>query len=89
MLVHALLLPLFAVISLQTALDARTAAAAGVGIAVGIIDHGVQRVYVSGTDGSGRPVDAHTLFEIGSVSKTFTATALAAMALRRQVALSD
>ncbi|MBV9263444.1 MAG: serine hydrolase, partial [Candidatus Eremiobacteraeota bacterium] len=76
-------------ISLQTALDARTSAAPGVGIAVGVIDHGVQRVYVSGTDGDGRPVDAHTLFEIGSVSKTFTATALAAMTLRRQVALTD
>ena len=86
---HALLLPLLAVISLQTALDARTSAAPGVGIAVGIIDHGAQRLYVSGSDGNGRPVDAHTLFEIGSVSKTFTATALAAMALRRQVALTD
>lgn len=78
-----------AAISLQAALDARTAGVPGTGIALGVIDHGVQRIYVAGTDGNGRPVDERTLFQIGSVTKTFTATALAIMALRGQVRLTD
>jgi serine-type D-Ala-D-Ala carboxypeptidase/endopeptidase len=81
--------PLLAALSLQAALDARAAAAPGTGIALGVIDHGVQRVYVAGSAGNGRAVDAHTLFEIGSVTKTFTATTLAEMVLRKQVRLSD
>jgi serine-type D-Ala-D-Ala carboxypeptidase/endopeptidase len=74
--------------ALQAALDGR-AAAAGTGIALGIIDHGRTRIYVAGSDGNGRPVDEKTLFEIGSVTKTFTATALAAMAQAGQVRLDD
>jgi CubicO group peptidase (beta-lactamase class C family) len=85
----AFVAPLLAALSLQAALDARAAAAPGTGIAVGIIDHGVTRVYVAGSAGNGRAVDAHTLFEIGSVTKTFTATTLAAMVLRKEVDLSD
>lgn len=85
----AFVAPLLAALSLQAALDARAAAAPGTGIAVGVIDHGVTRVYVAGSAGSGRAVDAHTLFEIGSVTKTFTATTLAAMVLRNEVRLSD
>ncbi len=85
----AFVAPLLAALSLQAALDARAAAVPGTGITVGVIDHGVTRVYVAGSAGNGRPVDAHTLFEIGSVTKTFTATTLAAMVLRKQVRLSD
>lgn len=85
----ALLAPLIAAISLQAALDARVAAAPGTGIAVGMIDHGTTKIYVAGSAGNGRAVDEHTLFEIGSVTKTFTATILAAMALRGQVRLDD
>lgn len=81
--------PLLAALSLQAALDARAAAVPGTGIAVGVIDHAVTRVYVAGSAGNGRPVDTHTLFEIGSVTKTFTATTLAAMVLRNEVRLSD
>lgn len=85
----ALIAPLMAAISLQAALDARTAGAPGTGIAVGIIDHGVEKVYVSGYAGNGHPVNEHTLFEIGSVTKTFTATALALMAMRGEVRLDN
>src|SRR5579863_3922159 len=85
----AFVAPLLAALSLQAALDARAAAAPGTGIAVGVIDHGVTRVYAAGSSGNGRAVDAHTLFEIGSVTKTFTATTFAAMVLRNQVLLSD
>lgn len=81
--------PLLAVISLQAALDGRVSGAPGTGIAVGVIDHGTTKVYVAGSDGKGRPVEAQTLFEIGSVTKTFTATALAVMVERREVRLDD
>jgi serine-type D-Ala-D-Ala carboxypeptidase/endopeptidase len=74
---------------LQAALDGRAGAAAGTGIALGIIDHGRTRIYVAGSAGNGRPVDEKTIFEIGSVTKTFTATALAAMAQADQVRLDD
>jgi D-alanyl-D-alanine-carboxypeptidase/D-alanyl-D-alanine-endopeptidase len=85
----AFVAPLLAALSLQAALDARAAAVPGTGIAVGVIDHGLTRIYVAGSAGNGREVDAHTLFEIGSVTKTFTATTLAAMVLRKEVRLSD
>jgi serine-type D-Ala-D-Ala carboxypeptidase/endopeptidase len=77
-----------ATVSLQTALDRRVAGAA-TGIVVGVIDHGVERIYVAGTASDGRPAGEHTLFEIGSVSKTFTATLLAAMVREERVRLSD
>jgi D-alanyl-D-alanine-carboxypeptidase/D-alanyl-D-alanine-endopeptidase len=75
--------------SLQAALDPRVARVPGTAIVAGVIDHGVQRIYIAGSTGNGRPLDEHTLFEIGSVSKTLTATALAAMALSGQVRLND
>lgn len=85
----ALIAPLFAVLSLQAALDVRTAGAPAIGIALGIVDHGHTKMYVAGRDGNGRPVDEHTLFEIGSVTKTFTATTLAVMNERGEVSLGD
>ena len=46
------------------------------GLAVGITAPGLRRLYYFGTADrrSGQPVDAGTLFEIGSLSKTYTAT---------------
>ena len=46
------------------------------GLAIGITDHGEQRFYNFGVASkeSKQPVSSDTLFEIGSVSKTFTAT---------------
>ncbi|MBV8066778.1 MAG: serine hydrolase [Candidatus Eremiobacteraeota bacterium] len=85
----AAIAPLVAAISLQAALDARAGGAAGTGIAVGVIDHGAAKIYVAGNAGNGRPVDERTLFEIGSVTKTFTATALAVMTLHGDVTLND
>lgn len=78
-----------ATVSLQSALDRRVAGVPGTGIVVGVIDHGAERVYIAGSAGSGRPAGEQTLFEIGSVSKTFTATLLAAMVREGSVRLSD
>ncbi|MDB4905458.1 MAG: ampH [Gemmatimonadetes bacterium] len=60
------------------------------GIVVGIYEHG-QRRYVSyGSAGPGRaPLDQHTFFEIGSISKTFTALLLADAATRGEVRLDQ
>lgn len=78
-----------AAVSLQSALDRRVAGVPGTAIVVGIVDRGTTRTLLAGSTGNGRPLDRHTLFEIGSVSKTFTATVLAQMALAKRVRLSD
>ncbi len=61
----------------------------GVGIIVGMIDGDRTAIYRAGTTGTSRPLDDRTEFEIGSVTKTFTATLLASMVLDHSVALSD
>jgi CubicO group peptidase (beta-lactamase class C family) len=48
------------------------------GIAVGILENGKRRFISYGSAGPGRaPLDEHTIFEIGSISKTFTGLLLA------------
>ena len=70
-------------------MDARTAAIPGAGLIIGVLDHGTLTVYKSGSAGTQRPLDEHTLFEIGSVTKTFTATILARMVMAGTVKLAD
>lgn len=53
------------------------------GIAIGVSEHGVRRIM---TYGAAKP---DSLFEIGSISKTFTGLLLAQMALREEVDLLD
>ncbi|WP_216856005.1 class C beta-lactamase [Acidisphaera sp. S103] len=61
------------------------------GMAVGVIVKGQSHVYDYGvaSKATGRPVTADTLFEIGSVSKTFTATLTAYAQVTGKLALSD
>jgi CubicO group peptidase (beta-lactamase class C family) len=73
----------------QSLLDARAATIPGAGIAAALLDHGKLTTYLAGSTGTARPLDAQTLFEIGSVTKTFTATVLARMVLAEEVSLSD
>jgi CubicO group peptidase (beta-lactamase class C family) len=63
---------------------------AGTGMVVGLIDAGGSHVLAYGnlSDG-GAPVDADTVYEIGSITKVFTATILSDMALRGEVGLAD
>jgi D-alanyl-D-alanine-carboxypeptidase/D-alanyl-D-alanine-endopeptidase len=75
--------------AIQALLNARVADNPGTGIVVGIIDRGRTMVLKAGVSGTARPLDEHSLFEVGSVTKTFTATVLADMALRHEVDLSD
>jgi len=63
----------------------------GVGIVVGIIDKN-GRTYVSHgtlTQDGDQPVNENTLFEIGSITKVFTATLLQNMASRGELNLDD
>lgn len=60
------------------------------GIVIGIVQGGRPRIFTAGSAGPGRPaLDGTTLFEIGSVTKTFTALLLAEMALRGEVRLDQ
>ncbi|HEY1011969.1 MAG TPA: serine hydrolase [Herpetosiphonaceae bacterium] len=62
----------------------------GVGIVVGRIGPDGRSVVSHGlTRAGGPPVGADTLFEIGSVTKTFTGAALAAMIAKGEVAADD
>lgn len=62
-----------------------------IGIVVGVIGAEGRRVLAHGrrTPGDDRPLDGDTLFEIGSITKVFTALLLADMVRRGEVALDD
>jgi serine-type D-Ala-D-Ala carboxypeptidase/endopeptidase len=63
----------------------------GIGIVVGIIDSHGRRVvaYGAAEKGDKRPLNGDTLFEIGSITKVFTALLAADMAQRGEVSLDD
>jgi CubicO group peptidase (beta-lactamase class C family) len=66
----------------------RNAPRAGQGIVVGVIEPGSERVIVGGP-AEGPAFGGDTVFEIGSISKVFTALILADMANKGEVALDD
>lgn len=71
-------------------LDGYTSRIKGAAVIVGIVDDGNVKVYQSGDLGEGRPkLDETTIFQIGSVTKTFTTTLLASMVIDGQVRLED
>lgn len=61
------------------------------GIVVGVIDPTGRRIisYGSLSQGDSRPVDGNTLFEIGSISKVFTAIALVQLVEQGKLNLED
>jgi serine-type D-Ala-D-Ala carboxypeptidase/endopeptidase len=84
--------PPIALADLRQALDAEFAPvvkdgllreSTGCGVAIGVIDHGERRVFTYGS------VRADSIFEIGSVTKTFTGLALAQLAVQRRVSLDE
>jgi D-alanyl-D-alanine-carboxypeptidase/D-alanyl-D-alanine-endopeptidase len=84
--------PPIALADLQHTLDAEFAPIAkdgllrestSCGVVIGVIDHGERRVFIYGT------ARADSIFEIGSVTKTFTGLALAQLAVQRKVSLDE
>lgn len=55
----------------------------GGGVVIGVFDHGRRRIFAFGA------AHANSVFEIGSVTKTFTALALAQLVEQKKVALDD
>ncbi len=72
---------------IRTILADRVGHAPGVGIVVGVVGPKERRIIAYG--GDRRPFDGDTVFEIGSVTKVFTALVLADMVQRGEVALDD
>ncbi len=76
--------------AIQAIVRSRVDSKISTGIVVGVIDpNGHRRVFAYGTSATARPLDARSVFEIGSITKTFTATLLADMVNRGEVSLSD
>lgn len=76
---------------LQTMLDYLVEDGETPGIILGIVEpDGSTRILQAGTAGEGaRPLSPRTVFEIGSINKTFTTTLLADMVAKGEVALDD
>jgi D-alanyl-D-alanine-carboxypeptidase/D-alanyl-D-alanine-endopeptidase len=76
--------------TIQAIIKARVDAKYSAGIVVGVIDpDGKRHVLSYGTSGTARPLDGNSVFEIGSITKTFTASLLADMVTRGEVRLED
>ena len=76
---------------IQALLKSRLLTGTGTGFVVGILESGTRRVVTAVADGAADPpsLNGDTVFEIGSVTKVFTASVLASMVERREVALQD
>ena len=76
--------------SLDRIVNERVRAGRAPGLIVGVINaDGSRVVAVAGEARAGVPVDEHTLFEIGSITKAFTGILLAEMAGRGEVRLDQ
>lgn len=73
---------------IREVLEERIAARAGAGFVVGVVEPAGRRVVAAGPAGA-TGFDGRTIFEIGSVTKVFTALLLADMVVRGEVSLDD
>ena len=76
---------------IQSIVDERVATKRAMGIVVAVLEKGKPpRIHTAGVSGlAGVPLDANTVFEIGSITKTFTGSLLADMVARGEVKLDD
>lgn len=75
---------------LTKSINERIATGTNTSIVVGVIDKNGPQYYSFGTKTiGGMPVDEHTIYEIGSVSKTFTATLLADNIIKGKMKADD
>jgi D-alanyl-D-alanine-carboxypeptidase/D-alanyl-D-alanine-endopeptidase len=76
--------------AIRAILQSRVDTKQTVGIVVGTLDHGRTSIYTAGSPGApGVALDGNTEFEIGSITKVFTASILADMVDKREVKLDD
>ena len=77
--------------TIRTFLKTRVESGRATGLVVGVLEDGAMRVIAYGSaDGPGsRPLDGRTIFEIGSVTKVFTAALLADMVRHGDVRLDQ
>jgi D-alanyl-D-alanine-carboxypeptidase/D-alanyl-D-alanine-endopeptidase len=76
--------------SIRRIIGERVDAKHSAGIVVGVVDSGGRRVAAYGDRGPGQPpLDASSMFEIGPITKVFTAALLADMVARGEVALDE
>ncbi len=76
--------------TIRAIIKERVDAKLSTGIVVGVFgSNGRRRVVSYGTSGTSRPLDANSVFEIGSITKTFTAALLADMVARGEVKYDD
>src|SRR5690606_15911585 len=73
---------------IESLIAARIAPRAGQGLVLGVIEPEGRRVVAGGPQGAAG-FDGDTVFEIGSISKVFTAMILADMAAKGEVSLDD
>ncbi len=76
---------------LEKALQTHITHGQAVGLVVGILDDSGRQIITMGKSDrlNGLPVDENSIFEIGSVTKTFTGILLAEMVIRGEVGLDD
>src|SRR5437762_3782146 len=76
--------------ALNATLQSRVRTPPGIGIVVATLEKGKpRRIFSAGSSGSATPLDGNTVFEIGSITKTFTSALLADMVERGEVKLDD
>ncbi len=76
--------------ALRAILQDRINTKRAVGIVAATLDHGQSRIFTAGASGApGASLDGNTVFEIGSITKVFTASLLADMVARGEVQLDD
>lgn len=76
---------------LKANIKQRVDSKSSMGIVVGVVDEGGVRYFSYGVKSlkSSDPVDEHSVFEIGSISKTFTGILLADKVLKEEMKLDD
>lgn len=76
--------------AIRAIIKERVEIGANTGMVVGVIEPGgKRRIIAYGNATPGVPLDAQSVFEIGSITKTFTATILADMVRKGEVSLDD
>ena len=87
---RALAQPLLSDSAIRALIRARVDSGVARGMVVGVLQDGRRRFVAYGSAGPGRaPIDEHTIFEIGSISKTFSGVLLADAVVRGEARIDE